>query len=41
VDFEPRALRLLIDKMKQDDRIGATCGRIKPLGSGKLKNDVN
>jgi len=35
VDFEPDALRLLIDSMKQNPKVGATCGRIKPLGSGK------
>lgn len=35
VDFQPEALQLLIDRMKINPKVGATCGRIKPGGSGK------
>ena len=34
VDFQPEALQLLIDRMKINPKVGATCGRIKPGGSG-------
>jgi chitin synthase len=34
VDFSPEALQLLIDRMKKNPKVGATCGRIKPGGSG-------
>lgn len=34
VDFSPKALQLLIDRMKKNPKVGATCGRIKPGGSG-------
>lgn len=36
VDFEPEAIRLLVDRMKKDSKVGATCGRIKPGGSGPV-----
>ncbi|KAK3089453.1 hypothetical protein FSP39_003735 [Pinctada imbricata] len=36
VDFYPEALQLLIDRMKKNPIVGATCGRIKPGGSGPL-----
>ncbi|XP_033757151.1 chitin synthase chs-2-like [Pecten maximus] len=36
VDFEPEAIRLLVDRMKKDPKVGATCGRIKPGGSGPV-----
>ena len=32
--FQPSAVQLLVDLMKKDDKIGATCGRIHPIGSG-------
>lgn len=35
VDFSPEALQLLLDRMKKNTKVGATCGRIKPGGSGK------
>ncbi|CAG2196444.1 CHS1 [Mytilus edulis] len=35
VDFSPEALQLLIDRMKKNTKVGATCGRIKPGGSGE------
>jgi chitin synthase len=40
VDFSPEALQLLIDRMKKNPKVGATCGRIKPGGSG-VKANVN
>nr|XP_034330196.1 chitin synthase chs-2 isoform X2 [Crassostrea gigas] len=36
VDFQPEALQLLIDRMKINPKVGATCGRIKPGGSGPV-----
>ncbi|XP_052706396.1 chitin synthase-like isoform X2 [Crassostrea angulata] len=36
VDFQPEALQLLIDRMKINPKVGATCGRIKPKGSGPV-----
>ena len=35
VDFQPSALRLLVDRMKRNPQVGAACGRIHPIGSGK------
>ena len=34
VDFEPRAVSLLVDLMKKDHNVGAACGRIHPTGAG-------
>ena len=34
VDFEPKAVRLLLDLMLRDKTVGAACGRIHPVGSG-------
>ncbi|KAK7493301.1 hypothetical protein BaRGS_00015427, partial [Batillaria attramentaria] len=36
VDFQPEALRRLIQSIKSDDDIGATCGRIHPTGTGPM-----
>ncbi|KAG8224960.1 hypothetical protein J437_LFUL005668 [Ladona fulva] len=36
VSFKPKALQLLIDRMKKNTRVGAVCGRIHPLGSGPM-----
>lgn len=35
IDFQPTAVRLLIDLMKRNKNLGAACGRIHPIGSGK------
>jgi len=35
VDFEPKALWLLLDRMKKNSDVGAVCGRIHPVGSGR------
>ena len=35
VDFRPEAVRLLVDRMKKNKKVGAACGRIHPIGSGK------
>lgn len=37
VDFEPKALWLLLDRMKKNSEVGAVCGRIHPIGSGTEK----
>ncbi|KAK3589754.1 hypothetical protein CHS0354_021081 [Potamilus streckersoni] len=34
VDFQPSAVRLLVDRMKRNSNVGAACGRIHPIGSG-------
>lgn len=34
IDFQPHAVRLLIDLMKKNRNLGAACGRIHPVGSG-------
>ena len=34
VDFQPKALMKLVDLMKKDEKMGAACGRIHPIGSG-------
>ena len=36
VDFRPEAVRLLIDRMKKNKKVGAACGRIHPIGSGPM-----
>ncbi|XP_065940998.1 chitin synthase chs-2 isoform X2 [Magallana gigas] len=36
VDFTPGAVRLLLDRMKKNQRVGASCGRIHPIGSGPM-----
>lgn len=35
VDFHPKAVQLLVDRMKKNHDVGAACGRIHPIGSGK------
>ena len=37
VDFEPKAVILLLDRMRRDNIVGAVCGRIHPMGAGKYK----
>jgi chitin synthase len=37
VDFRPEAVRLLVDRMKKNKKVGAACGRIHPIGSGKIE----
>lgn len=34
VDFTPKAVRLLIDRMVKNEELGAACGRIHPIGKG-------
>ena len=34
VDFKPSAVQLLVDRMKKNDKVGAACGRIHPIGTG-------
>ncbi|XP_076465330.1 chitin synthase chs-2-like [Babylonia areolata] len=36
VDFKPEAVRLLLDRMKKNTKVGAACGRIHPTGSGPI-----
>jgi chitin synthase len=41
VDFHPEAVRLLVDRMKKNKKVGAACGRIHPIGSGKKLMLIN
>lgn len=34
VDFKPESVKLLVDRMKKNRKVGAVCGRIHPIGSG-------
>lgn len=34
VDFKPYSVQLLVDRMKRNDKVGAACGRIHPIGTG-------
>jgi chitin synthase len=36
IDFKPCAVTLLIDLMKKNNKLGAACGRIHPVGTGAL-----
>ena len=36
IDFQPKAVSLLVDLMKRNKNLGAACGRIHPVGSGPL-----
>ncbi|XP_033731954.1 uncharacterized protein LOC117321593 [Pecten maximus] len=36
VEFTSEAVHLLIDKMRKNDRVGAVCGRIHPVGKGPV-----
>ena len=36
VTFEPDSILKLVDLMKKDDKVGATCGRVHPTGSGLI-----
>ncbi|XP_061190012.1 chitin synthase chs-2-like [Saccostrea echinata] len=36
VDFTPGSVRILIDRMRKDEKAGAACGRIHPIGSGPI-----
>ncbi|CAF0778856.1 unnamed protein product [Didymodactylos carnosus] len=36
VDFRPEAVRLLVDRMKKNKKVGAACGRIHPIGDGPV-----
>ncbi len=36
IEFEPKAVQLLVDVMKKNDSVASACGRIHPVGSGKL-----
>ncbi|OWF44368.1 Chitin synthase 3 [Mizuhopecten yessoensis] len=36
VDFKPSAVQLLVDRMKKNEKVGAACGRIHPIGTGPM-----
>lgn len=36
IDFQPKAVHLLVDLMKKNKTLGAACGRIHPIGSGPM-----
>jgi len=37
VDFSPGAVKLLVDRMKKSEKVGAACGRIHPIGTGEIE----
>ncbi len=41
VDFQPEALKMLVDRMRRDPNVGAACGRIHPIGSGTSHHYFN
>jgi chitin synthase len=40
IDFQPHAVHLLIDLMKKNQNLGAACGRIHPVGTGKCETSI-
>ena len=36
MDFDPKAMLLLVDLLRKDPKVGAACGRIHPTGSGPM-----
>ena len=36
VDFKPYNVLLLLDRLKKNERVGAACGRIHPVGGGVM-----
>ncbi|XP_037938535.1 chitin synthase chs-2 [Teleopsis dalmanni] len=36
IDFQPKAVQLLLDRMKAIEELGAACGRIHPVGRGPM-----
>ncbi|XP_033728584.1 chitin synthase chs-2-like isoform X2 [Pecten maximus] len=36
VDFKPAAVQLLVDRMRKNEKVGAACGRIHPIGTGPM-----
>jgi chitin synthase len=40
VDFGPDSVRMLVDRMKKNKMVGAACGRIHPIGTGKQNRFV-
>jgi chitin synthase len=36
VEFRPAAVRLMLDKIRENKRIGSVCGRVHPIGSGPV-----
>ncbi|XP_052806627.1 chitin synthase chs-2-like [Mya arenaria] len=36
VDFEPKSVLRMMDRMKMNSRVAAVCGRIHPIGSGPM-----
>ncbi|ODN00837.1 Chitin synthase 1 [Orchesella cincta] len=36
IDFQPKAVELLVDLMRKNRNLGAACGRIHPIGSGPM-----
>ncbi|CAH1803046.1 unnamed protein product [Owenia fusiformis] len=36
VDFQPLSVLLLVDLMKRNEKVGAACGRIHPIGAGPM-----
>ena len=41
VSFKPDGVRLLVDLMKKNNKLGAACGRVHPIGAGSSNNTLN
>ena len=39
-DFQPKALILLVDRLRMYDNVGAACGRIHPTGMGEYIQNI-
>ena len=36
INFQPSAVHLVVDLMKTNQKLGAACGRVHPIGSGLI-----
>ncbi|XP_077967780.1 chitin synthase chs-2-like isoform X2 [Styela clava] len=36
VDFEPKSVIYLLERIKSENKVGATCGRVHPIGKGPV-----
>ena len=41
IDFQPDAVSKVVDLMKKDKNLGAACGRIHPVGKGRIFTNTN
>jgi chitin synthase len=41
VDFGPDSVRMLVDRMKKNKKVGAACGRVHPIGTGYYFHSIH